>query len=276
MYHIDAHQHFWEYHPNRHQWMDESMMVIKKNFLPSDLAPILVQNQMDACIAIQADQSVSETDFLVSLAHENLFIKGVVGWVDLLADDLPDQLSKYQETPILKGFRHILQAEDPAFMLHPKFQSGIGWLAEFGFTFDLLVYPRHLAAVSELVENFPAMKFIIDHMAKPTIKKGLIDEWGKAMREISQYENVFVKVSGLITEADWTHWNTKDLIPYLDLVTDAFGTKRMVYGSDWPVCLLAGEYPNMLAPIKAYFQNFSEAEQAAIFGLNAQSFYHLT
>lgn len=272
---IDAHQHFWRYHATEHAWITDEMQAIRKDFLPADLAPVLEQNGMNGCVAVQADQSERETDFLVTLATQHDFIKGVVGWVDLRADNIAGRLEHYKRYPVVKGFRHILQGEDPAFMLQPSFLRGIGRLREFGFTYDVLVYPHHLEAVLSLVQRFPEQPFVIDHLAKPLIKQNIIDDWSDAMRAIAQHPNVFCKVSGMVTEADWHNWKKEDLYPYLDVVTEAFGTNRLLYGSDWPVCLVAASYESMMEPVREYYASFTTEEQENIFGNNAIQFYHL-
>ena len=272
---IDSHQHFWKYHPQVHEWINEDMAVIRKDFLPDDLLPVLQQQNIDGCVAVQADQSEAETDFLIGLANDHSFIKGVVGWVDLRAENLQDRLDHYQQIPVVKGFRHILQGEDPSFMLQTSFVKGIKALKDFGFTYDILVFPKHLSAAIELVKQFPDQPFVIDHIAKPYIKDGLIDEWKKDMHSIAQFPNVSCKISGMVTEANWHTWTKENLFPYIETVTEAFGTNRLLFGSDWPVCLVAASYEEMINPVKEYFSNFSKEEQAAVFGKNAIQFYHL-
>ncbi len=272
---IDAHQHFWQYNAVKHAWMDDSMRVIKKDFLPTQLAPILLANQIDGCVAVQADQTEQETDFLIELASNNPFIKAVVGWVDLKAPNLVERLAYYQQYSIVKGFRHILQGEDPSFMLSPEFINGIGQLANYGFTYDILIYPKHLSAALELVKQFPNQHFVIDHLAKPFIKDGNIADWKTGMHALAQYSNVFCKISGMVTEADWLHWKEADFTPYLDAVVASFGIERIMFGSDWPVCLVAASYEKMAAVVTNYFSQFSAAEQDLVFGKNAINFYHL-
>ena len=272
---IDSHQHFWQYDTVTHDWINEEMRVIRKDFLPSDLLPLLQQNNISGCVAVQADQSEKETDFLIQLAKENTFIKGVVGWVDLRAEDIRERLSHYQHAKIVKGFRHILQGEDPAFMLRYDFLKGIAALHEFGFTYDILIFPKHLPAALELVKQFPDQLFVIDHMAKPFIKLGLIEEWKKCIVAIAQFPNVYCKVSGMVTEADLKNWKKEDISPYLDIVVNYFGIKRLLYGSDWPVCLVAGSYEKMMGLVRDYFSYFSGTEQELIFGRNASQFYQL-
>lgn len=272
---IDAHQHFWRYHPVKHGWINEEMSVIQKDFLPGDLLPILEENKIDGCVAVQADQSEQETGFLIGLANENDFIKGIVGWIDLRATDIEERLAHYQQQKIVKGFRHILQGEEPDFMLQPDFLNGISLLKDAGFTYDVLIFPKHLDAALQLVKKFPEQKFVIDHIAKPDIKNQLMDDWANGMRAIAQHPNVHCKVSGMVTEADWKHWKEDDLYPYLDVVTEAFGINRLMYGSDWPVCLVAASYERMIAPVRKYYASFSKTEQEKIFGTNAAAFYHL-
>jgi L-fuconolactonase len=270
---IDSHQHFWKYDPVKHDWIDEDMKAIRKDFLPADLQPVLQHHQFDGCIAVQADQTEAETDFLIALQKENPFIKGIVGWVNLRAENVQERLAHYKQFTAVKGFRHVLQGEAPEFMLRPDFLKGIAALKEFGFTYDILIFPKHLPAAITLVKQFPEQPFIIDHIAKPYIKAGLIGEWKQAVKIIAQYENVYCKISGMVTEADFKHWKKQDFTPYLDAVVEAFGTKRIVYGSDWPVCLVAASYTKMLSIVKDYFAAFSNTEQDDFFGNNAAAFY---
>ena len=218
---IDSHQHFWEYEPVKHGWIDDAMSVIRKDFLPADLQPILQENNIDGCIAVQADQTIAETDFLLLLQKENSFIKGVVGWVDLRTPNIEERLAHYKQFPAVKGFRHVLQGEAPEFMLQPDFLRGIAALKAFDFTYDILIFTKHLPAAIELVKQFPDQPFIIDHIAKPYIKAGLIEEWQKDIKAIAQYRNVHCKISGMVTEADHKLWNKADFTPYLDAVVDA-------------------------------------------------------
>ena len=272
---IDSHQHFWRYDPVKHDWIDDSMKMIRKDFLPGDLQPVLKENNFDGCIAVQADQTEAETNFLLALQQENTFIKGIVGWVDLRQDNIRERLSWYKQFAAVKGFRHVLQGEAPEFMLQPKFLNGIAALEELEFTYDILIFPKHLAAAITLVKQFPRQKFVIDHIAKPYIKKGLLGEWKQAMKIIAQHENVYCKISGMVTEADYQYWKKEDFTLYIDAVVEAFGTKRIMYGSDWPVCLVAASYTNMLNIVKDYFAPFSTTEQDNFFGNNAASFYKL-
>jgi L-fuconolactonase len=273
---IDSHQHFWHYDAAQHGWINENMAVIRRDFLPTDLQPLLRQNGVAAAVAVQADQSESETDWLLQLAADNDFIAGVVGWVDLRSEQIEERLSHYSTFPKLKGFRHILQGEEPAFMLQPSFVRGIGLLQRFGFTYDILIFPHQLEAALQLVRQFPEQLFVIDHLAKPYIKQGLLGEWAKGMRQLAAFDNVYCKLSGMVTEANWQHWTAEDLKPYIDVAVEAFGTRRLLFGSDWPVCLVASSYERWLQVVREYFTAFSAAEQANVFGDNAIRFYNLT
>ncbi|MEO8174003.1 MAG: amidohydrolase family protein [Sediminibacterium sp.] len=272
---IDSHQHFWKYDPVVHEWINDTMLVIRKDFLPGDLSPILQRNKIDGCVVVQVDQSEKETDFLIELAGTNPFIKAVVGWIDLRAENIKERLAHYQQHSIVKGFRHILQGEDPAFMLQPDFLRGIAALKEFGFTYDILIFPKHFSAAIELVKQFPEQPFVIDHIAKPFIKDGLIDDWKTGMQSIAQFPNVYCKISGMVTEADWKNWKPGDFASYLDVVVESFGVNRLMYGSDWPVCLVAAAYEEVIELVKSYFSSFSSTEKEMIMGGTASRFYGL-
>jgi L-fuconolactonase len=273
---IDSHQHFWQYDAVQHGWINERMSIIRRDFMPADLQPLLQQNGVAATVAVQSDQTEAETDWLLQLAAENDFIAGVVGWVDLRSVQLEERLAHYAGFPKLKGFRHILQSEEPAFMLQPAFVRGIGLLQRFGFTYDILIFPHQLEAALQLVRQFPEQPFVIDHLAKPYIKQGLLGEWAHGLRQLAAFENVHCKLSGMVTEANWQHWKAEDLKPYLDVVLDAFGTNRLLFGSDWPVCLVASAYERWLQVVSDYFDSFSVEERAQVFGGNAIRFYNLT
>ncbi|WP_247231637.1 amidohydrolase [Telluribacter sp. SYSU D00476] len=272
---IDAHQHFWIYDPERDAWITPEMEVIRRNFLPADLGPVLQANGIDGCVAVQAAQSEAETQFLLQLAEANSFVKGVVGWVDLRADNLYDRLEFYSQFEELKGFRHVVQAEPDDFLRQADFIKGVRQLVAFDFTYDILIYPTQLEAATYFVEQLPEVKMVIDHLAKPYIKEGKVDEWAAAMRRMAQYPNVHCKVSGMVTEADWHHWKAEDFRPYLDVVFEAFGTDRLLFGSDWPVCLVAADYGEMKNILVEYMKGFSATEKEKILGLNAVQFYNL-
>ncbi len=273
---IDSHQHFWNYDPVRHEWINDEMAILKRDFLPPDLLKIYEAAGVDGCVAVQADQSEAETNFLLQLAEENAFIKGVVGWVDLRAPNLAERLLHFSEFPKLKGFRHVVQSEpDPNFMLREDFQSGIAQLHAHNYTYDILIFPNQLPAAIETVRNFPDQRFVVDHIAKPYIKAGKIKEWAAHMETIASFPNVMCKVSGMVTEADWGNWKKADFVPYLEVVSKSFSAERLMFGSDWPVCLLGGAYPSIKNILESYLQDFSEEDQAAIWAGNATHFYQL-
>lgn len=274
---IDSHQHFWQYDPVRDAWINDDMKGIQRDFLPVDLAPILQKHQFDGCVAVQASQSEEETNFLLALAKENAFIKGVVGWVDLMSDTIDERLDYFAAFPTLKGFRHVVQGEsDPEFMLRPKFRAGIAALEAYNFTYDILIYHHQLEQAIRFVKLFPEQPFVLDHIAKPDIKNGELDEWKIAIQKLALHENVYCKISGMVTEADWQHWKPSDFTVYLDTVVKAFGVERLMFGSDWPVCLVAAQYDAMLDLVSSYFGAFSKLEQKRIFGDNAAKFYKLS
>jgi len=273
---IDAHQHFWKYNPQRDSWITSDMQVLQADFLPAQLQPLMQQNSIEGCVAVQAGQSEEETHFLLQLAAENSFIKGVVGWVALQSENINERLDYFSQFKKVKGFRHIVQGErDPDFMQRPAFVHGISLLQQYNFTYDILIYNQQLPSAEKLVTAFPYQKFIVDHLAKPSIKNGEIENWKRDLRRLAQHPNVYCKVSGMVTEAHWQQWNEAQFTPYLDVVTAAFGTQRLGYGSDWPVCLLAGTYQQQWNIVQKYFETFSAAEQEQIFGGNAQQFYQL-
>ncbi len=273
---IDSHQHFWKYHPVKDAWITNDMKVIQHDFLPADLWPLLQQNNVDGCVAVQADQSEEEIDFLLQLAGENDWIKGVVGWVNLSAANLEDRLQHFSQYEKLKGFRHIVQAEQANdFLLTADFCKGIAQLSKYNFTYDILVFPRQLKYVPAFVELFPQQAFVIDHLAKPDFKKADFEEWEKAMKAVAAYPNVYCKVSGMVTEANWNTWTIEDFSYCLDVVTEAFGIGRLLFGSDWPVCLLAASYQEACNIVHRYFMQFSMEEQGKLWGKNAVDFYHL-
>lgn len=272
---IDAHQHFWKYHPVKDAWIDASMEVIRKDFLPKDLWPILKNNGVDGCIAVQADQSETETEFLLDCAKQNAFIKGVVGWIDLLNKDVENRLAHYSKNKTFKGVRHIVQAEPEDFVLQKAFQNGISKLTQFGLTYDILVFPHHLKNVIKMVRKFPDQQFILDHIGKPNIKDGKLKNWEKDIRALSQFKNVACKVSGMVTEGKWKKWKASDFDKYLDVIFDSFGVNRLMYGSDWPVCLLSASYKQQLNIIQDYTNTFTEGDKNKVMGLNAIQIYNL-
>lgn len=273
---LDTHQHFWRYDAERYAWIDDEMQTIRRDFLPQDLAPVLADAGIQGSVAVQAEQTEAETRFLLDLAEDNDFVEGVVGWVDLRAPDVQDRLAYWSSFEKLRGFRHIVQGEeDVNFLLRPAFQHGLKELQHYNFTYDILVFPHQLGAALELVRSMPDQPFVIDHIAKPYIKDGFIDGWATLIQAIATCPNVHCKVSGMITEANWQRWTYDDFVPYLDLIFSAFGAERVMYGSDWPVCLVAGTYNQVIDLVQSYTQQFSDRERELIFGFNGRRFYGL-
>lgn len=273
---VDCHQHFWEYNPVRDSWIDASMERIRRDFLPNDLDAVLKQSKVDGCIAVQADQSIDETYFLLQLAQEFDFIKGVVGWVDLCSPTIEKELEALSIHKKLKGIRHIVQAEPTGFMLEPEFQHGIAQLAKYNLVYDILIYPSQLDEATQLVSKFPNQVFVLDHMGKPNIKEEHIKDWKAKIKKLAHFPNVHCKISGMVTEASWNKWSLEDFEPYLDTVFECFGPKRLLFGSDWPVCLLSAEYNQVKDIVSNYLQHFSKQDFDRIMGGNAIKIYNLT
>lgn len=272
---IDAHQHFWKYDPVRDAWINNTMQVIQRDFLPNDLHPILEGNGIQGCIAIQADESEKETDFLLNLADENDFVKGVVGWMDFFDNDFDEKLYYYSQNRYFKGVRHILQGKPEGYMLQDKFQIGIGKLEHYNLTYDLLVYQNQLPEVIKLVKHFPNQRFVLNHIGKPKISMGLDAHWIASITKLSKYQNVFCKISGMVTETEHWSWSKSEFYPFMDVLVKAFGVDRLLYGSDWPVCYLAAEYEQVLAIVTAYFQEHSNEAVNKVMGMNASKFYRI-
>ena len=274
---IDSHQHFWHYNPNEHVWMTDELSVLKRSFLPSDLEPLLQSIGFDGSIVVQARQMLKETEWLLGLADDSEIIKGVVGWVDLRSPEIVSQLERYVTNPKFKGVRHVVQDEpDDDFMLLPEFQRGIAALKQFGLTYDLLIYPRHLPVSIKLVEKFPDQPFVVDHIAKPLIKDKTFSPWQEDLKALAQYENVTCKLSGLVFEADWNNWTPSEFYQYMDIVIDAFGPDRLMIGSNWPVCTVAGNFRSVMTIVIDYIKRLSSAEQAQILGGTCARFYQVS
>jgi L-fuconolactonase len=271
---IDSHQHFWHYNTSEFGWIGDNMSVLKRDFLPSDLEVALKNIGLDGSIAVQARQSLDETKWLLQLASENPFIKGVVGWVDLCSLEIESQLVEFSKNKKLVGVRHVIHDEpDDNFMARADFQYGIGLLSIFGLTYDLLLFPKHLKLATELVTRFPNQKFVLDHISKPLIKDQIIEPWKKDIIELSKRPNVYCKLSGMVTEANWSNWKPEDFKKYLDVVYTCFGEDRLMIGSDWPVCTVAGDYKNVMSIVTKFTKKLKPQAQAKILGENCQKFY---
>jgi len=272
---IDAHQHFWKYEPAQYPWI-RADWPIRRDFFPPDLQPLLAKAGLNGCVAVQARQSLEETRWLLSLTTEHSFIKGVVGWVDLRSDYVHDQLAQFAHHPCFVGVRHVVQDEpDESFMLRPGFLRGLACLQDFDLAYDILIFARQLPAAIQLVKRFPNHRFVVDHIAKPQIAAQRLSPWTEHIRQLAQHPNVTCKVSGVVTEAHWKNWKQRDFTPYLDTVFEAFGPTRIMYGSDWPVCLLAASYERVYDLAAAYCSRLSASEQRQVFGATAVGFYRL-
>lgn len=273
---IDAHQHFWIFDKERDAWINDQMTAIQRDFMPTDLAPVLRESNIDGVIAVQASQSAEETQFLVDLSTMYAMIKGVVGWVDLQSDAIDERLKAYKKVDIIKGFRHVIEGEeDPDFLTRPKFLKGIEKLTANDYTYDLLIRPRHYTSTLACVEANPNQVFILDHMAKPSIKTGDFDEWAAFVAALASFPNVHCKISGLVTEADWESWKKEDYVKYVRHVVDSFGKDRVLYGSDWPVCLLAASYKEWVSLVDSLLDDFTADEKKAFWGGHAQRIYKI-
>jgi len=265
---IDAHHHLWQFNPIRDTWIDDTMKILRRDYLPEHLAPLLSENSIDGTVAIQAAQSESETEFLLDLASKYEFIKGVSGWVDLSAENVAERLAFFSQNELFKGVRHIVQDEPDDFLLRPDFQKGVGELSRFGLTYDILIYQHQLPAAIQLVRQFPDQKFVLNHVGKPKTMEEIDREWKCNIHELAKSRNVLCKISGSV-------WSKRDYIQVLDEVLSAFGTERVMYGSDWPVCLLTTNYKESVSNAEKYIATLSKDEQAGIMGGNATEFYDL-
>jgi len=273
---IDTHQHFWKMNQVRELLDDFQTRPMQRDFLPGDISPVLNRNGFDGCVAVQINPSEKETDFLITLAKTHDFIKGVVGWVDLQADDINERLQWYRSFSIVKGFRHALEKETSRdLMLHPHFRRGIAALQRYGFRYDISIYPDQLRFAADLVAIYPDQKFVIDHLGKPSVKRKEISEWRTEITRLAAYQNTYCKISGLVTEAEWRSWRYRDFKPFIDVVVNAFGTDRIMFGSDWPISLIAARYEEVLAIVENYFSRFSPKDKEMFYRQNAINFYGL-
>ena len=273
---IDAHQHFWVYEPKEYGWIDTRMEAIRRDFSPDDLKPLLDKQGFQGSVAIQARQSLAESEYLLGLADTHELVCGVVGWVDLCASDAAHQLDRLGSRKGFVGVRHIVQDEpDDRFLLREDFLRGVGLLEQRDLTYDILIYPRQLPAALEFVSHFPRQRLILDHIAKPPIARRELEPWASGIRALAEHENLYCKVSGMVTEAEWRHFERESFTPYLDVIFEAFGPERIMIGSDWPVCTLAASYDEVMGLVHHYIEELSEHERARILGLNAVDFYKL-
>lgn len=273
---IDSHVHFWNYDPIKDAWITDDMKVIQRDFLPDELEAIYRNHGVEGCVAVQADQSEQETEFLLSLAEKHDFIKGVVGWIDLRSEKLPEKLAEFSKHSKLKGWRHIVQAEPAGFMSSHSFLRGIAALKAYNYTYDILINKNQLTEAIELIAKFPEQRFVLDHIVKPDIKAKDGDlEWKGNIRKLAKHSNVYCKVSGMVTEADWQNWKPSDMQFYLDTVFESFAIDKLMFGSDWPVCTLAASYEETKQIVTDYTSQLTDVQRKAVFELNAKTCYQL-
>jgi L-fuconolactonase len=274
---IDAHQHFWKYNNHEYVWMSAAMERLRKDYLPADLLPLMTASGVEGTVAIQARQTLEESEWLLQLADEWAFIRGVVGWVDLCSEQVSEQLERLFRHAKFRGVRHVVHDEpDDQFMLRRSFLDGLSKLEAFGLTYDLLLFPRHLPVACKVVNRFPNQRFVLDHIAKPPIRAREIDGWASDLKRLAAFPNVACKISGLVTEAKWDFWAKEDFEPYINVVLNAFGTDRLMIGSDWPVCTLAADYKSVVELETSYIGHLSNDEQRAILEKNPMQFYSMS
>jgi L-fucono-1,5-lactonase len=273
---IDAHHHLWNYDTEDYAWIGPEMNVLRRDFMPADLHIEMQQAGVDGAIAVQARQTLQETEWLLSLAAQNEFMRGVVGWAPLIDAAVSDDLERLAAQPKLKGIRHVLQDEpDDFYMLRNDFNAGITQLRRFDLVYDVLIFERHLPQTIQFLDRHPDQVFVIDHIAKPRIREGLLSPWRENLKELARRNNCFCKLSGVLTEADWQNWRPEGIHPYLDAALDAFGPNRCLFGSDWPVLLLADSYAGWVATVKNFVSRLSSTEQARVLGGTAAEVYRL-
>ncbi len=272
---IDSHQHFWKYNETDYVWMNDQHTILKKDFLPEDLLPLLQVVQLDGCIAVQARQMLAETDFLLKLAQNNSCIKGVVGWIPFYEANAEGLVEQYADQDKMVGFRHVVHDEpDDQFILRPDFNNGIKCLSKYSLCYDLLIFEKHLPQTIEFVDQHPELSMVIDHIAKPRIRLNDFDHtWANNIKRLAERENVTCKLSGMVTEVIHNTWNPELLKPYFDVVLETFGPDRIMFGSDWPVCLLQSTYTKWVETVSSFITPLTHAEQEAIMGGTAERVY---
>ncbi len=273
---IDAHHHLWKYSREQYPWMTDNMGMLRHDFLIDDLNKVMREADIDGVVTVQARQMLEETEWLLGLAERNDFIQGVVGWVPLVEEGVRDRLEKLSIRTKLKAVRHVLHDEPDAFyMLREDFNRGVAHLKDFNLCYDILIFERHLHQTIEFVDRHPQQVFIVDHIAKPRIKDGTLSPWRENIIELARRENVYCKLSGMVTEAKWTDWTEEDLRPYFEIAIEAFGPARLMFGSDWPVVLVASSYQRWAETVQRAIAGLSVDEQAQVFSGTAKEAYQL-
>lgn len=275
---IDGHQHFWKADRGDYHWMTPAVPTLYRDYLPADLRPHLAKHGIDRTILVQAAQTVAETDFLLDLARDNDFIAGVVGWLDMESPEFATQFERYRRNPKFIGIRPMLQdLPDDAWITRPAVLQSLRIIADADFPFEFLTFPRHLPYVAEALDKTGPMRAVIDHISKPEIKNHTLEPWKQLLQQLAQHDTLFCKLSGMITEADHAHWTPEDLRPYIEHAVNCFGWDRVIFGSDWPVCLLAGSYDQVMNAVSDVLRpRMNDEAERKLFGLNAMNFYKLS
>ena len=272
--HLDSHVHFWQYNPAEYAWIDKTMTSLRRDFMPEDALGVMGPAGIDTCVVVQVRQTLDETRWMLALAEHHPFIAGVVGWVDLRSDDLEAQIQAVAH-PKLVGVRHIVQAEPDDFLLGDRFRRGVERLSRYGLAYDILIYARQMPAAIEFASRLPGIRLVLDHLGKPDIKGNGFDSWRRDLDRIAAIPNVYAKLSGLVTEADWNRWTIEDLHRYVNAALDAFGPERLMFGSDWPVCTLAAQYGRIVEIVRTAIDERPQSEQDSILGGTARQFWRL-
>lgn len=274
---IDSHQHFWKYNSGEYQWINGKMAAIQDDFLPGDLSEITREEGIEGVISVQARHNINETCWLLELAEKHDFIKGVVGWVPLVSGGVEKDLMEFSRNPVMKAVRHVIHDEaDDDFILGKDFNRGVAVLGKYNLAYDILILEKHLPQTIEFVDRHPGQVFILDHIAKPRIAENIFEPWKTNMRKLAERENVYCKISGLVTEADFSSWTKEQLYPYMETVLEEFGPERLMFGSDWPVCLVAAcSYSRWLDIVRGFIAKLSDSEQERILGDTAAEAYKL-
>ncbi len=274
---VDAHQHFWDLGKFQYPWMTEDMVALRRNYLPADLRPVLDRVGIDRTVFVQAQHSLVETQWALELAESNPWIAGVVGWLDLRSPRLEEQIERYADNPKFVGVRHIVHDErDERWLLDDEVVRGLQLLAKHNLPYDLLLRPPHLKHIPELSRRVPGLKMVVDHLAKPLIRARELEPWRTDLAAVARIPGMHCKISGMVNEADMARWRATDFAPFVDVALELFGPSRLMFGSDWPVCRLAGEYSEVLAAAQSTLASLSADERAGIFGGNAIRFYGLS
>jgi L-fuconolactonase len=277
MYRLDSHHHFWKYSAEQYGWISDEMRVLRRDFLPSDLLTETQSTHIDGVISVQARQTVEETRWLLEQADQHDWIRGVVGWLPLASRQIAEEMARFEQSKKLVGLRHVVQDEtDDGFLARPEFNDGISAMQKYGWTYDLLIYARQLPFAIPFVDKHPNQIFVLDHIAKPTVRSSAFDaQWARDLLELARRPNVYCKFSGVVTEVRDQSWSIETIKPYWEAALNAFGINRLMFGTDWPVCLLRANYSDWVATVSVFVEQLSESEQSQFWSQNAIKAYKL-